>query len=95
MARVLRVLAYVTPREPQLVSIRLQTLHEHVHRNLDRVGHAGAVGAALSVLDPALGRKVGRLGAVEALVEAGVVAVRECDDELARLLRDLKTDGEL
>lgn len=88
------MLSHIPPLEPQIVPLRLQASNKHVHRNFDRVGHAGAVRAALSVLYPALGGKIGRLSAVEALVEAGVVAVRECDHEFTRLLRDLQT-GEL
>jgi len=38
------------------------------------------------VLNPAPCRKVGRLGNIEAGVEARVIAVRKCDDEITRLL---------
>lgn len=44
----------------------------------------------LAVVDPALHGKVGGLGAVEAVVESGVVAEREGDDKLARFLRHLR-----
>lgn len=45
----------------------------------------------LAVVDPALGGKVGGLGTVEAVVEAGVIAEREGHDELPRLLSHLNT----
>lgn len=47
----------------------------------------------LPVVDPAQGGEVGGLGAVEAVVEAGVVTIRKCDHELPGFLGDLKHKG--
>ena len=46
--------------------------------------------ASLSILDPALWRKVCRLGTVVASIEAWVVAEWKRDDELSRVLNDLQ-----
>lgn len=48
----------------------------------DHCGH-------LAVIDPAQRGEVGGLCAVEAVVEAGVVAIGEGDHEVSRLLCDL------
>lgn len=45
-----------------------------------------------SVIDPSLGGEVGRLSTVESMVETGVVAKRECHNELPGLLGDLNTE---
>jgi len=87
---VFRVLPDISTLQPELVPVRLQSTHKHVHRDLDRVRHAVTVGAPLAVLDPPLRGKIGRLGAVEALVEASVVAVWERDHDFPRLLCNLK-----
>ena len=44
----------------------------------------------LSVVDPARNGKVSRLGTVEAVIVASMVAVRECDYEFACLLGGLE-----
>jgi hypothetical protein len=47
----------------------------------------------LSVVDPSRHGEVGRLGAVEAVVIAGVVGVWECDYKLTGFLSCLKIYG--
>lgn len=89
LVRLLRMRPNIAPLQPHLVPIRLETFHERVHRNLDHVLAAGALRGALAVLHPTFGGEIRRLGAVEAVIEAGVVAVRERDHYLALLLRDL------
>lgn len=44
----------------------------------------------LAVINPPQGGKIGRLSAVESMIEAGVVAVGKGDHELPGLLRDLR-----
>lgn len=43
----------------------------------------------LAILNPPTGSKIGRLGTVEAMVEASMVTVRESDHKLASLLGHL------
>ena len=59
---------------------------ESLHVDAHSVLLAAAVVGLLAPRDPVLVGEVGRLGAIEALVEAPVVAVREGDDELPRFL---------
>ena len=83
----------VLPALPQLIALGLQDAHEGVHGE----GHLRLAAAALrgrfAVIDPARGGEIDGLGAVEAVVEARVVAVGEGHHELARLLRD-PTEGD-
>lgn len=44
----------------------------------------------LAVIDPAQGCEVGGFGAVESVVESGMISVRERDHELALFLSDLR-----
>lgn len=88
--RILRMPPHVTPLHPQIVAIALEALDKCVHRDLDHIVAAGALHRSLAVLDPALHGKVGGLGTVKAVIEAGMIAERKCDHDLARLLRDLQ-----
>ena len=44
----------------------------------------------LAIINPPQGGKIGRLGAVESVIEAGMVAIGKGDHELPGLLRDLR-----
>jgi len=81
---------HIAPLHPQVVAVALEALDERVHRDFNHVVAAGALHRPLAVLDPALHGKVRGLGAVEAVIEAGMVAERKCDHDLASLLRDLQ-----
>lgn len=66
--------AHVLTFQPIIVSLWLETAYEGLHRDLNHVAAASANTSPLAVLDPTLRRKVGRLGAVEAMIEPGMVA---------------------
>lgn len=74
---------------PRFEQRRLIALHERVHANRHHVGTAVAFCRVLSVVDPPLGGEVNRLGAVEAVIKAAMIAERECDHDLSFLLRYL------
>ena len=76
---------------PALQSVRLEGLHQRLHVNPDcpvRLA-AGAGPVPLAVLHPARRTEVGSLRNIEAVVEAGVVSVREDNDEISLLLDHL------
>lgn len=73
---------------PQLIVLGLLEALEGVHGKGHPSLPAAALGGRLAIVDPAQGGEVDGFGAVEAVVEARVVAIGEGDHELAGLLSD-------
>lgn len=71
---------------PIFVELRLIFVNERVHTDLDHILSARAFDRMFAVLDPTFEREVSRLRAVEAVVEAGVIAVGKGNHELVFVL---------
>jgi hypothetical protein len=78
--------------ETKELHCRSHTLLEKLHVEEDGVGTAAA-GLCLAAEGQPVGKgEVARFGAIEAVVEATVIAAGERDHELARVLRDLSAE---
>ena len=73
----------------QLQLLRLEAFDEAPHAEPDHRRSTVALDGSLSVFNPAHGREIGGLRTVETRVEAGMICVRETDDEISRTLLDL------
>ena len=68
----------------------LVLLYEVVHVNSDIVLATMALSGPLAIVNPPRGGKIGGLCTIEASVEARVVGIGKCDDEITSLLQNLK-----
>ena len=76
---------------PSLEALWLESLHEGLHVDLDGgfCMTAGAGSVSLAVFNPSWAAEIGCLRDIEAVIETGVVSVREDNDEVSLLLDDL------
>lgn len=75
---------------PELVTLGLKAFDKCFHADFHHVRTTRALHRPFAVLDPAWRREVCRFGTIEAVVETGVVAVRERDHEFTCFLNGLQ-----
>lgn len=93
--RILGVASRISVLLPGFVPIRLVFQNEQIYANVDVIFLTAAQCASSAILHPSWQGKVGGFRDLEALIIAGMIAVREFNYELPFLLSDFVARGDM